>query len=394
MRVIGVICEYNPIHPGHVAHIEKTRTALGSDCKVLCVMSGNYVQRGDFAVFEKHARAEAAVVCGADLVVEMPTPYTLLSAEGFASAGVFILEKTGICDFISFGSESGDIAAIREAAKAIVSLKATEQLKAKLKEGMSYARAQQEAANVILGENADIMRSPNNLLGVEYMKALTEMDSKITPITIRRIGGAHDGTSGYSASALRRKLIFGEKIWADVPSAAARVYMNEIAEGRGPISMALYEQAMMSRLRAAGDFSHLPGISEGIDRRMLRYVKSEPTILKMMECIKTKRYAMSRIRRMIMCACLGITALDTCGPPSYIRVLAMNSAGKELLREMRVKAELPIITKPASVKKIKGSAAAMFQKESYATDFYALAYQNENCRQGGQEWLMGPRVVT
>ena len=393
MKTAGIICEYNPLHPGHTGHIEKTRAALGSDSAVVCVMSGNFVQRGDFAVFSKYARAEAAVLCGADLVVELPTPYALSSAESFASAGVNILDKLGVCSFISFGSESGDIAALKEVAEAIVTQEAKAIMKEGLGIGLPYASAQQKAADAVLGPRSEVLRSPNNLLGIEYLKALAACSSVLQPITVKRIGGAHDGDRGYSASAIRARLLLGEKPEMFMPQAASCVFMKEIAQGRGPISMKLYEQALISRLRAIKDFSWLAGVSEGLDNRFLQYAAFEPTIAKILESVKTKRYAMSRIRRMLVCACLGISTADALAPLSYIRVLAMNRTGERLLKHARKKAALPIITKPASVKKIAGPAAAMFEKEVAATDFYILAYKDEHDRCGGQEWRETPRRV-
>ena len=392
METIGIICEYNPLHRGHIYHIEQTRSALGSDSAVVCAMSGNFVQRGDFAVFNKHSRAQAAVMCGADLVLEIPSPYALSSAEGFARAGVHILEGIGVCDHISFGSESGDIAALEDAAKAIASHGATAVMKEWLKEGLPYAAAQQKAADTVLGKDSDILRSPNNLLGIEYLKALASGGSTLRPMTIRRTGGSHDGDCGYSASYLREKLLLGETHWEMMPDAASEVFKREIEEGRGPISMKSCELAMLSRLREAVDFSALPGATEGIERRLSRCAASEATIAKILEGTKTKRYAMSRIRRMLMCACLGITSEDTLEPPPYIRVLAMNRVGMGLLKGARKNTKLPIITKPSSAKTMPGRAARMFSKEAAATDFYVLAYQNENYRTGGQEWRQSPRV--
>ena len=423
MKTAGIICEYNPIHFGHACHIEKTRAAMGDGSGIVCAMSGNYVQRGDFAVFGKQTRAEAAVRCGADLVVEIPTPYVLSSAEGFAASGVYILDKLSICDHLSFGSESGDIEALKEVAVAIVSEKADALTREWLGKGLPYASALQKAADEALGGRSEILRSPNNLLGVEYLKALSKLKSSMQPITVRRTEGAHGGETGYSASAVRKEMLCrnretwhnltcgqsGEALlaqpfrsrlcrnretWQDLmPQAAADVFAEEIAKGRGPVSMKSYEQAMLSRLRALGDFSNIPGASEGLDRRFSRYTASEPTISGILESIKTKRYAMSRIRRMLICACLGITAADVHEPPPYIRVLAMNRMGMRLLKEAHGHAELPIITKPASAGRILGRAAEIFKKESAATDFYVLSYQDENERRGGQEWRKTPVVI-
>ena len=394
MKTAGIICEYNPYHMGHLGHIEYTRSALGHDSAIVCIMSGNFVQRGDFAVFNKHARAETAVRCGADLVLEMPLPYVLSSAEGFASAGVYILDKLRICGYISFGSESGDLGALKEAAEAMASTQADAMMKEWLDKGFSYASSRQKAADAVLGSRSDMLMSPNNLLGIEYLKSMAAYDSQMQPMTIKRIGGMHDGETGYSASALRNKLLHEGDPWKYMPPVASAVYKKEIAGGQGPVSTKMCELAILSRLRAVEDFSKLPGASEGLWRRISRYAASGSTIEMILESIKTKRYAMSRLRRMLMCACLGLSALDTQEPPPYIRVLAMNRTGMRLLKEARRTAELPIITKPASVKKMQGSIAEMFMKEAASTDLYVLAYPDENKRQGGQEWQKGPVIVT
>ena len=391
--VTGIICEYNPLHFGHAWHIEKTRCALGEDCAIVCVMSGNFVQRGDFAVFNKHARAKTAVLCGADLVLELPSPYVLSSAEGFADAGVCILDSLGVCDSISFGSESGDIRLLAEAADAIVSVETDILIKEWLDKGLSYAAAQQKAADAVLGTRAEIFKSPNNLLGIEYLKAINAQRSSLQPITVKRTGGEHDSDTGLSASALRKILISGDKPWRFMPDIAATVYKEEIAAGRGPVSMKQCELAILSRLRAVQGFSELPGTAEGLEHRFMRYAASEPTVGLILEKVKTKRYTMSRLRRMLICACLGITAEDTIKPPPYIKVLAMNQTGMKILASARKKTRLPIITKPASAKSLPAHASELFSKEAAATDFYVLAYPNENNRRSGQEWRQTPWTI-
>ncbi|MCL2201559.1 MAG: nucleotidyltransferase family protein, partial [Oscillospiraceae bacterium] len=327
MIVAGIISEYNPFHLGHLGHFEKTRAALGGDCAIVCVMSGNYVQRGEPAIFGKHPRAEAAVRCGADLVIELPTPYALSSAEGFARGGVFLLNGLGVCDAISFGSEYGKLEPLAQGAKAVVSREADELILEWLGKGLSYAAARQKAADALMGSGSEVFRSPNNLLGIEYLKALAKYNSKLTPVTVTRTGGEHDGDSGYSASRLRKILYEGGLPWDDMPGQASGIFKKEMQEGRGPVCIKGLEPAVLSRLRMIWDFSLLPGVSEGLDRRFAKFAAAEPTVEQVQEKIKTKRYAMSRIRRMIMCACLGITEQDSAAPPPYIRVLAMNETG-------------------------------------------------------------------
>ena len=392
MIVAGIICEYNPFHLGHLGHIEKTRQSLGEDCAVVCVMSGNFVQRGEPAVFGKHVRAEAAVLCGADLVVELPSPFALSSAEGFARAGVFLLDSLGVCDFVSFGSELGAVEPLLEAAEVIVSREANELIVKWLGEGLPYASAQQRAADALMGERAVVFGSPNNLLGIEYLKAIAFYNSSIRPLAVTRTGGEHDSDLGFSASRLRKLLIKGEAPWELMPPEAAGVLRSEMKIGRGPVFVDGLELAILSRLRALSDFSWVPGASEGLDMRFLKFA-SEPSVAAVLNKIKTKRYALSRIRRMVMCACLGIASEDSKEPPPYIRVLAFNEAGKRLLSIARKSAKLPVITKPASAKKLHGRAAVLFNKEAAATDFYSLGFSDAGSRAGGSEWRQSPIIV-
>jgi len=394
MKTVGIICEYNPFHLGHAEHIERTREFLGPGACIVCVMSGNYVQRGDLAILNKHARAKMAVYCGADIVIELPTPYALLSAGGFARAGVYILDKLGACDFLSFGSESGNIGMLRDAASAIGSDEAERHIKDWLGKGLSYASAQQKAAEAIMGASAEIFKSPNNLLGIEYIKAIEECASEIRPMTVRRYSGGHDTDNGYSASVIRKKLLGGAVPLSMMPGEAVGVCMEEIVSGRGPVSIAHAEQAILSRLRVIDDYSRIPGVSEGLEHRFARYAKRECSVGAILEKVKTKRYAMSRLRRILITAALGITAEDSAGPPPYIRILAMNDKGMRLLKSLRKRTELPVIIKPASVLKLSKAAIRTFQTEAAATDFYSLACTKEEERAGGREWRQSPVVVT
>ena len=393
MKTIGIICEYNPFHHGHLNHIEKTRQIIGDDAAVICVMSGNFVQRGDFAIFNKHARAKMAICGGADLIIELPAPYALQSAEGFARAGVFILDRLGICEYLSFGSESGYVEVLYEAANAISSERAHMLTREWLEKGISYASAQQKAADAVFGKPADVFRSPNNVLGIEYIKALKRYGSSIQPVTVKRTGGDHDSDTGYSASALRKSFLSGGLPSALMPEAVLSVCMEEIESGRGPVSLKQAELALLSRLRSIKDYSDVPGTSEGLESRFEHYAKRESSVASILRGVKTKRYTMSRLRRMLVSASLGIRADDIKNDPPYARVLAMNHTGKKLLAKARKKTKLPVITKPASVYDLNETAVKLFEFEAAATDLYVLAYQKEEERKGGQEWLRSPLVI-
>ncbi|MDR2599404.1 MAG: nucleotidyltransferase family protein [Oscillospiraceae bacterium] len=392
MKTVGIICEYNPFHFGHQGHIKKTKELLGEDVYIVCVMSGNFVQRGDFAIFNKHARAKAAVLSGADLVIDLPTPYVLSSAAGYAKAGIHLLDKLGMCDYLSFGSEIGDISLLKEMVEVITSEKAQVLIKEWLSTGVSYAVAQQKAAYNLMGRASWILKSPNNVLGVEYLKALSESNSKMQPITVLRTGGDHDSDTGYSASAVRSMMLNG-KIPSDLmPESVINVLKEEIKLGRGPVSMEKAEHIMMSRLRNIEDFSNVPGASDGLDRRLAKFVAFEPTFNSLIHAVKTRRYVMSRIRRTLFCAALGITLDDVSKPPPYLRQLAVNNRGINVLVKSKKVRELPIIVKPATAKKLCEFSQRVFDIDVKATDFYSLLY-DESERSGGKEWRQTPRAI-
>lgn len=393
MTTAGIICEYNPFHTGHLEHIGKTRNILGIDCGIVCAMSGNFVQRGECAVFPKHVRAASAVKCGADLVVELPLPYVLSSAERFAAGGVELLNSLGICTHLSFGSESGDVAGLRKVSEALLSGMLDGEIKKELKKGVSYPQARYNAAQQVLGGSAELLLSPNDILGVEYIKAIQSSGSKLVPLPITREGAAHNSISGASGTAVRGALKRGKDISSDVPSEALAQYKYAAGNGTGPVFIEELEQAMLSRLRSMSkaDFERLPDVSEGLYMRIANFASEEPTVKDIIEKAKTKRYTMSRIRRIIMCACLNIDRELARCPVPYIRVLAMNRRGRELLREIKTQACLPVITKPADAR-LSELGTRMFNLEADATDFYVLGYTAPEKRRGGQEWTTSPYV--
>jgi len=393
MTITGIICEYNPFHLGHYHHIIKTRQVLNGDTAVVCVMSGNYVQRGDFAIFNKHARAKMAVQGGADLVIELPVPYILTSAERFAHSGVYILDQLGICDYLSFGSECGNIDLLTDAANIIVSDEADILTKQWLDHGVSYAVAQQKAADSLIGIKSKVFKSPNNVLGIEYIKALKKLNSPIMPVTFKRTGGMHDADSGFSASALRKKLVKNIVPQSLMPGTSIVVCLDELEAQRGPVFMKNMEPMILSRLRGINDFSDISGSGEGLERRLKKYASFEPSIEAILNEVKTKRYPMSRLRRILMCAVLGIKKEDVALPPPYIRVLAMNNTGMKILAQAGNRIKMPIITKPASIHKQCESIKKIFNIEACATDFYVLGYRNEREQYGGQEWRRSPVII-
>lgn len=400
MSVIGVVAEYNPFHYGHEHHLTETIRQLGTDCPVVCVMSGDFIQRGQAAVYSKFARAEAAISCGVDLVLELPLPWTLSSAEGFARGAVGLLAATGVVTHLSFGSECGEVEPLEQLAELLLNPLFVNDIKAELSrdEGISFAVARQRAASKNVGELACQLETPNNILAVEYIKALYDQGLSITPITVQRFGSGHDqtGESGpRSASEIRRAIAMGGDIEASLPAGAFAVYQRENKLGRGPVLDENLELAILSRLRMLDDaaFAALPDAGEGLNFRLARAAREENTVDAVVAAAKSKRYALSRIRRMTMCAALGIKAEDAHGIPPYARVLAATQRGCALLREMSTKSTVPVITKPASVRELDDRCRHIFNVCSVAHDLYSLGYTAQAERRGGADWRISPKIV-
>lgn len=396
MNIAGIICEYNPLHNGHAFHISETRKQLGGNCGIICAMSGNFVQRGDFALFDKNARASAAVLCGADLVVELPTVISLSSAERFAEGGVRLLDALGICTHISFGCESGELGVLSAAACALSSENASKFIIEELQSGISYAAARQRALERITGDTGSILRNANDTLGVEYLRAMNRFGSQMKPVCVKRTGGEHDGKEGMSASAIRDAIFLGNNAWVNVPEKARKIFECEMSEGRAPVTMHSCETAILSKLRSMSrnDYKKLPDASEGLAGRLARFAYSEPSLEGVLQKTKTKRYTMSRLRRMVMCAYLGITSKDTFQSPRYIKVLAANERGCELIRRAKNVSKLPIITKPASALHAGGYVSSAFIREAKFTDMYVLARPKSAMRSGGSEYRTSPFICT
>ena len=373
MEAVGVIAEYNPFHAGHAFHIAETRRMLG-ECAVVAVMSGNFVQRGDCAVLDKWTRAKAALEGGADLVLELPTVFALSSAEGFAHGAVRLLEAAGVITHLSFGSECGDVDALRRAAVCLDGEEYQAGLRRFLGEGLPFAACRQEAVGELLGRSlAGLLALPNNNLGIEYIRALSAFGSAIRPVTVPRAGAGHDG-GGHpdypSASFLREQILAGE-LPAD-----------------NPASLRYGERGALARLRVMdeGDFAALPDSGEGLSHRLYRAVRRGRTLEEVYNLAKTKRYAHSRIRRMALWGALGLREYHRPAGPPYLRVLGANGRGKEVLREMKGRAALPIITKPAH-----GRGIPLLELEARCTDFYQLCRREPGpC---GAEWTHGPVMI-
>ena len=332
MKTVGIICEYNPLHRGHVKQFEIIRRMLGDDTAIVCLMSGNFVQRGAPAIIDKSVRAKAAVCCGADLVLELPVTYALSSAEGFAAGGVRTLSS--FCDYLCFGAEDADADTLMQTASVLLSDAFPPVLRRHLEEGKSFPAARQAALEEI-GLCAKLLEKPNNILAVEYCKAILSQGCSMKPLPIHREGDYHDelpDNDNPSATAVR-KLMLDSQDWQSCVTEAAWFDFKHAALH----TVDAGQRAILGKLRTMTDeeFEALPYGSEGLWRKFMHACRSEATLEGIIAATKSKRYTRTRIDRMIMCAFLGIRLEDLLSPVPYTRVLAFNDRGRSVLKTAR-----------------------------------------------------------
>lgn len=339
MYITGIICEYNPLHLGHKKQLDMVRQAH-PDGGTVCLMSGNFVQRGKPAIFDKMTRAKAAIRSGADLVLELPVTAALSSAEGFAAQGVRLLSP--FCHGLCFGAESGTKESLLRTAQALLSPEFSQHLKDQLQEGMSFPAARQTALKQ-MDISSDLLCQPNDILAVEYCKAILSQNSTLEPMVIQRQGSYHDTApdrENPSATALRQLLESGEN-WQDyVPAEAWDALEYAVLH-----TLQAGERAILARLRTMTDaeFEALPYGSEGLWRKLMKACREYTTLEEILTAVKSKRYTRTRLDRMVMCAFLGLTKEDLDTPAPYARVLALNDKGREILKIARTSGWYPNI---------------------------------------------------
>lgn len=360
----AVICEFNPFHNGHKYLLDKMRED-GCDC-IVAVMSTSFTQRGDVAVYSKFSRAQDALKGGADIVIELPAVWAVSSAQRFAYAGCEIIKALGCVDRVYFGSESGDANALTKACDATLDLKVNEITNMYMSQGDYYPSALEKAVAEVFGRNtADILSSPNNTLGIEYIKSLR--DSSIEIRTIRRIGTEHDSNetkdSFASASKLRQDIIS--------ESSTERFVPTSNGECDNPAFYEYGERAVLYALRSMKPeaFEKLPDVSEGLHNRIYEAVRTENSISDILTKIKTKRYTQARLRRILTCALLGITKEHQAMSVPYIRVLGFSSQGELLLKNAKSTSSLPFIVNVAgAMDNLNSNARRILDIEMKATD--------------------------
>ena len=374
----GIVAEFNPFHNGHKYLIDTIKKH--GENTVTVVMSESFVQRGECACVSPYARTKMALMCGADLVLSLPVPYATASAERFAMGGLSVLGGLGCVDALAFGAESSNAENLKKCAEILVSDELSQALEKHLSEGVSFPVARQRAVEEISGkEIAEILSSPNNILGVEYIKAINKLglNMEINPIT--RKGVEHDSEEAKgdfcSASAIREMLDKNESFKDFLPEESRKILEEEIKNQKAPANYKRLEAAILYKLRSMSidDFKALPDVSEGLEYRLGDAVKTAFSLDEILEKVKTKRYTHSRIRRIIVCAFLGISKEEASAPVPFIRVLGFNEKGAKILKKAKETATLPIVTKSSEINAIGEDAKRTFELECFARDMLSLA---------------------
>ncbi len=378
MKICAVISEYNPFHNGHAYQLARIKELSGCD-RILCIMSGNFTQRGDIAVFDKYTRARHAVMGGADAVIELPVPFAVSPAELFAKGAVHILSSIPAVKVLAFGCENGTADPFLTAAKA--SLREDREFKAALKEAMkdgtSYVRAHTE---VLFRLNKEVDRSlftsPNNILGVEYCRAILTQKADMVPLPIVRVGGGDKDTDilkNYSSATALRGILGESTLRArralkrNMPA-----FVCADAENFRPIP---YETAVMCALISAKreELALAPDCSEGLENCLLSMVRSNPVYGTLLDKVVSKRYTRARIKRILLQNFLGIGLRDVRGyidAPLYCRTLAVKSGDKELLKTL-AEGRFPLIVRKSDFPLLKKEALACFTADMHANALYS-----------------------
>lgn len=380
MKITGIICEYNPFHNGHLYHMNQTRK--NGATHIVAVMSGNYVQRGDIAVLDKFTRAKLAVRGGADLVIEIPSVYALSSAEFYARGAVSILDSLGCVDEISFGSEAGSVEDLKKASEIAEECSSSPELEEYLRNGMSYPNAINTMVYEKYGKKAgnrigEILASPNNVLAVEYLKALRRLGSDIQPVTVQRKSVAHDSMvalNGIASASFIRKCIQEKMDFSDfVPDYVYSTYVRAVSEKRRADIKNL-ERIILYKLRTITpeQLRSVPDVGQGLEYRII-----ENAVLTNLDeifmNIKTRRYTMARIKRIFLNMLIGIEKRDLDILPPYGRILAVTERGRDILSKAKETGKIPFGTSLAKLGKSSEDAQRFSQIEGRASDIYALA---------------------
>ncbi|WP_027340544.1 nucleotidyltransferase [Halonatronum saccharophilum] len=427
MKVLGIITEYNPFHNGHKIHLEESIKASKAD-SVICIMSGAFLQRGEPSIVNQWARTKMALEAGVDLMIQLPISYSLRSAEHFAFGSIKLLNSTGIVDNICFGSELGDILPFVELGRILSKepLALSNLIQSKLNKGLSYPEARSKALidyirltpnnlKTTLNTAENILKNPNNILGLEYIKALNKLDSSITPLTIKREGEGYHSlklNKVSSASAIRSQIynnylkerpLINEETSKGLLQESIKILEEEISKGFGPIFYNNFSQQILTLIRRMDerDLKEFEDIRGGLENRIKEAAQRASSLQELISLIKTKRFTQTRIQRILSQVLLNIKEpdlkkFDKANGPLYFRVLGFNNKGRELLKSIKEKGDLPIITKVANHLRSTQDPRNLLQKMlSYdlrANNIYSLAYPNLEARKANIDFRKHPII--
>lgn len=389
--ILGIVSEYNPFHNGHLMHLQKSKELTHTDFTI-AVMSGNFVQRGDTSIVDKWTKAEMALKSGVDLVIELPTLYAISSAENFADGAIKILNSLGIVDYVSFGSEIGEITPLDDVASVLYKepKEFSSLITRQLRSGLSYPKARELAIQMYFGSSQkyiDVLKNPNNILGIEYLKSLKRLKSPITPITLKRKYSdynSNDIKSGIaSATAIRTMLQKGKNIHYVVPYETYELLEEKKKYGQIIPSLSIFSKEIIYTLRkmTLSEIATLPDVSEGLENKIKAAVNTSNNLEELILKIKSKRYTQSRIQRILLYALLNISEKDITMSKKqmpYIRVLGFNKNGKKIISAIaNQNPKLQIIV---SVKKFMENNTdkhlhTMISKDIFASNVYTLGYE-------------------
>lgn len=413
MQAVGIIAEYNPFHNGHKWHADKAREISGCSF-VIAVMSGNFVQRGEPAIFDKWQRAEMAIKSGIDLVIELPVVYAVRSAQYFAAGGIRLLNSLGIVSHVCFGAEHDDLKTLSEIAQITDSRQIQQTLHDNLKTGSTYAAALGKALQQQCDISNDLITSPNNILAIEYLRAIKNLAPSLMPLPVKRQhAGYHDTgiTAPFaSATAIRQALL--EKLQIDdemstvIPPASQKVIAEALRIWRGPVNLQAFSNIVLAKIRTANIqyLEELPDVSEGLQYKISDSALNATNIDELLSMIKSKRYTRTRLQRIIIHALFGLTksqlvTFDKCGP-LYARVLAFNQKGRTILKYISQSAAIPIITKTTRFLNSKQRSGndltplqTMLAYDTLASDIYVLGMPASHWSSGGWDFRHSPVYI-
>ena len=392
-KVVGIIAEYNPFHNGHSYHIQNTKALTGADF-VVAIMTGNFTQRGNTSVVDKWEKTKMTLNGGVDLVLELPTIYSISSAENFANGGVRVLNTLGIVDSISFGMEADDISTLNNIANVLYmeppEYKAI--LEHELSKGNSFPKARENALMMYLNDikrYANVLKGSNNILAIEYLKALKKQKSNLVPIGVKREKVYYNSTKIIdeyaSATGIRNLLLHNqlEEVRKVVPAKTYSLLLNNIRQGTYVLDITTYNNEIIYKLRSmtVKEIANLPDVNEGLEYLIKDASNKTNNLIELINKVKSKRYTQTRVQRILLYALLGITKKDmeiSKKMTPYIRVLGCSENGKMLLSQINSRAKVITSFKKFEKANKNRKIKRMLELDKKATDIYTLGYKKES----------------